>query len=117
MSTVLVVDDDPAISEILATALVDAGYEASAVSSGEAALRFFEDQPVDLVVTDIMMPVVSGYQLLERVRARDDGPPVILMSAGARPARTLGHAAFLAKPFDLEQLLAAIDRALGFPSR
>jgi CheY-like chemotaxis protein len=112
MSTVLVVDDEQAIGEILATALVDAGYDAQAVSSGEAALQYVDRHPVDLILSDVMMPCFSGYDLLARLRERANGPPVILMSAGVQPERNRGHIGFLKKPFELDDLYQVVERSL-----
>ncbi len=112
---VLVVEDEPCISELLAMILEDAGYFVVVVSDGEAALMALNDAPYDLVVSDIMLPRLNGLDLIEAMRANLAlaAIPVVLMSA-VQPNRLMSvpHAAFVKKPFDLDSMVATVGMAL-----
>lgn len=106
MSTVLVVDDDPDIRLLLRLELSAEGHQIVEAGDGEAALAALEEEPVDLVVLDLMMPVVDGWEVL---RALDPGsaPPVVVITALASDGDRhvaelleLGALDVIAKPFD-----------------
>jgi CheY-like chemotaxis protein len=115
-TVVLVVDDDPDTRTALADVLTDYGYETLTESDGEAALDLldslvmcFNELP-SVVLVDIMMPQLDGYEFVAAMKSRPDiaEVPVILMSAsapGALPSGTLG---FLPKPLYIERLLSTI---------
>ena len=107
---VLVVDDDPAIRELVATLLADEGWAVRAAADGLAALAASGAWRPDLIVSDVAMPRLDGLGLLERLRQRGDRTPLVLISAGA-PIPAQPNVWFVAKPFDLDQLLAAVARA------
>ncbi len=107
--TVLVVDDEAAIADMLAACLADEGYAVRTVYDGAAALAEVERDPPDLVVSDVMMPGVGGDAVAMRLRER--GIPVVLMSAVRRDVRLPGVEC-LPKPFDLDTFLAVVNRAL-----
>ena len=113
---ILVVDDEYAIVEALAALLGDEGYRvATAMNGAEALQRIAEEKP-DLVVLDVMMPVMDGRAPLARIRADAslEGLPVILMSAAPRgPTTGPTSDAFLQKPFGVVPLLATIERLLA----
>ncbi len=116
MKTILVVDDEPAIRDLLLEVLGDEGYHTLAAQDGLAALNLLQDMEVDLVITDMMMPRRSGVELLQSMREhpRLKDVPAILLSAAARPQLDgLGVSVFLPKPFDLVALLDAVSDALG----
>jgi len=105
---ILVVDDDRAIREFLIIMLEEEGFATVGAGNGREALRIAAVEPPSLVVSDIMMPHLDGYELVAQLR-RDPklrSVPVILTTA-ARRARQVDVPLFH-KPFDIDQLLAAI---------
>ena len=114
-SKILVVDDEPAIRELIVAVLEDEGYEAIGAGSGSRALELLPDERPDLVLMDIMMPEMDGREALRRMRERPDlaSIPVVMMSAAFAPDRVGQRvAAFLPKPFDLDHLLETVARIL-----
>ena len=110
---VLVVDDDPDIRELLFTALEDDGFEVVPAGNGQEALAIIETFRPDVIVLDLMMPVMDGWQFAAELRKRDEEIPIVLLSA-ARDLRThakaLSAAEIIEKPFDLGELLPKIAR-------
>lgn len=107
--TILVVDDEPALVDGLAVFLVDEGYSVRVARDGEEALMLQRAAPCDLIVSDVMMPRMDGWQLVAELREQGDATPVVLMSAGGRrPGDTPGIST-MAKPFDLAALLSVIE--------
>jgi CheY-like chemotaxis protein len=115
MSSVLVVDDEQAIREFLDDVLTGEGYQVSTATDGQAALTHLAAAPPDLVLLDIMMPVLDGREVLRRMRAdpKLSRVAVLVMSAAADPALLEGVDRFLPKPFDLDHLLSAVEELLG----
>lgn len=109
--SVLVVDDEPAIVDVVAALLVEEGYDVWCAHSGAAALEATERASFDVVVADVMMPGLDGVGLLHGLRQRGSTVPVVLMSAAYAEVDWPG-VRFVRKPFDLAQLTAAVDRAL-----
>ena len=112
---VLVVDDDALIRDTLATALGDEGYAVRVASNGRAALLTLGSWRPDVIVLDLMMPVMDGHSFRAAQRATVETAhiPVIVLSATHEVqgrAAGLGAAAIFAKPFDLGDLLDAIAR-------
>lgn len=107
---VLVVDDEPAIVELLEEALIDAGYDVIPAFDGRQALELAKRRHPDVVLSDVMMPRLSGTELVTGMRATKDlaATPVILMSA-ATTARPFPNQPMVTKPFDLDRLLELID--------
>ncbi len=106
---VLVVDDDDAIREVIAEVLRDEGYDVVCAGNGEQALNELrKEQQPDLMLLDLMMPVMSGWELLEELQASSplSQIPVIVVSAMTAP----GACEHLAKPIDLARLLEAVAR-------
>jgi two-component system response regulator MprA len=113
---VLVVDDDPELRAALTRALTIDGYQVSAVSNGAKALEAVPDLEPDVLVLDVMMPVLGGLEVCRRLRARGDRTPILVLTArdqvGDRVAGLdAGADDYLAKPFALEELRARL-RAL-----
>ena len=121
MTTVLVVDDEPLIAMALEAALEDAGYRVATAANGRQGLERLAEAPrPDLVLLDMMMPVMNGPAMLAAMAADPDlaGIPVVVLSslpeeAVRAPAR--GVAAVLRKPCTAQGGLGAIARALGGP--
>ena len=115
---VLVVDDDPDIRDLLVTALVDDGYEAESARNGRDALDVLDRFEADVVILDLMMPVMDGWTFAARMRERWSIPIVVLSAANdiVRDAKRLGAADVVPKPFDLETLLPTIARVAEDPA-
>ncbi len=118
MKTIVIVDDEFGLADVLDATLSDAGYRVFTASNGVQGLEVMAEHPPDLVIADYMMPLLDGPGLLRAMRAdpRLANTPVVLMSAmpeGVVRARCTGYAAFLRKPFGFEALLAALTRLLG----
>ena len=109
----LVVDDDPDIRELLFTALADEGFEVVPAANGEEALAIIKTFRPDVIVLDLMMPVMDGWQFAGELHQRDEDIPLVLLSAARdlpAHAKSLGAAEIIAKPFDLSELLPKIAR-------
>jgi CheY-like chemotaxis protein len=117
MRRILIVDDEPLIREVLAEVLADEGYAVHSAADGQEAVEAVSVETPDLVITDVLMPRLSGWELLDRVRQHHPLLPVIVISAvgqrAARPERLSDHTVFLAKPFALDDLLALVSRLTG----
>jgi DNA-binding NtrC family response regulator len=113
---VLIVDDERGIRALCTDLLRRAGYETEAVDSPEAALRRLDEARFDVVVMDINMPVMNGVELCRRVRARNPGQPVVLITGcpsidtAVRGIRE-GACEYVVKPFTPEQLREVVGRA------
>src|SRR6476469_818698 len=102
MHTVLVVEDDVAIRSALVDALSDEGYDVESSTDGQCALTFLEHDSVDLLLVDMLMPTMSGADMVRALRRCGDETPIVMMSA--QPAGALPHGVrFLRKPFDLDR--------------
>jgi len=109
--TILVVDDDQEIREMIAEALALDGYRVISASNGKIALEQAREEPPDLIVLDLMMPVMNGWEFLEAQREDPDLAPVPVIVDTAFPETQLdGAAAILQKPFDVDTLLATVAR-------
>jgi len=114
-ASILVADDEPHLLDGIRLTLETAGYEVLAVPDGLKALAALQSQPVDLIVADIAMPHMNGYQLYKRVRENSQwvSLPFIFLTARAmdsdiRYGKELGADDYLTKPFEPEDLLAVI---------
>jgi two-component system, cell cycle sensor histidine kinase and response regulator CckA len=110
--TILVVDDDRPIANVLADLLCDEGYDVRTAYDGQAALREIEREPVDLIVSDVSMPTLDGPTLVRRLRERGESTPVILMSAVYQDIDIPG-VEFMPKPFDVGHLANLVARVVG----
>lgn len=115
--SILVVDDEERLADVLALALEDLGYRATAVTSSQAALLELGQAHFDLVLTDLRLPVMDGRALLREVRSRWPEKPVVVLTAFAtvRDAVELvkeGAFDYIAKPFEMEDVATTIRRAL-----
>jgi CheY-like chemotaxis protein len=117
VSTILVVDDEPGIRDVIVLLLRDEGYQVLEAENGPRALKLLSRERPDLVVLDIMMPLMDGREVLRRLRTIPglETTHVILMSAAAQPSLECWPAGFITKPFDLEHLLEPIRRLIGEP--
>jgi heavy metal response regulator len=113
---ILVVEDEKRIADFLGRGLQGAGYAIDVAQDGATALQFTHDTDYDLIILDLMLPDMDGLKVLERVRSRRAGPPVLILSArGAVDDRVKGLETgaddYLTKPFAFVELLARV-RAL-----
>ena len=118
MKTILIVDDEKHYPMILAEVLQEEGYACFTASSGVEALDIFENEFVDLVLTDVKMPGMDGIELLSRIKEVNPDVPVIVMTAygsveKAVAAMQKGAYTFITKPFENETLLAHTSKALA----
>lgn len=118
---ILVVDDTPANLQVLAGMLKDRGYKVRPVPSGKLALLAARRDPPDLVLLDINMPEMNGYEVCEHLKADDKlkGIPVIFISALTEPldkvkAFAIGGVDYITKPFQMEELHARVETHLKF---
>ncbi len=123
MAKILVVDDEPGLRDMLCDALSIAGYETVTATDGYVAYRLLKDTTVDLIITDVNMPNMDGYEFLERIRSQgNDTPAIVLTARGDRTdvsrGLKLGADDYVTKPFGLEELtlrVAAILRRTQGP--
>jgi CheY-like chemotaxis protein len=111
-ATVLVVDDEPAIREVIATLLEDEGYLVRHAKDGLEALDAINENRIDLIVSDVVMPRLDGASLVRRLRRRGHLMPVVLMSAVYADVDLPG-VRFVPKPFEIDRLLGTVASALG----
>jgi two-component system response regulator AtoC len=117
MKRVLVVDDEEKMRRALQILLGKLGLQAVAAEHGEAALAALASEQIDLVLTDVRLPGMSGIDLLERIRENDASIPVVVLTAygtiqDAVRAMRLGAFDYLLKPFELDALEAIVRKAL-----
>lgn len=118
MATILLVEDEEPIRQLLGEFLREEGYRVMSAYHGAEALSLVDAERPDLVLTDLMMPVMNGAELCRRLKRNGAGcVPVIMMSAvGADQARQCGADAFIGKPFELDALLDLVARYVGSPA-
>ena len=122
MQRILIADDDPDTCAILRQVLSDEGYTVETVSNGRTALKRIAASPPDLLITDLLMPGLTGWSLFARVRRLSPTLPIIIISGSDMGGRHRedslpDHTVFLRKPLDLDQLLATVERSIaGNPS-
>jgi len=117
MSKILVVEDDPAHLLALEDNLKFAGYEVSTARSGRSALESLKEEKFDLVILDIMLPYIDGFEVCRRLRRSDDETPVIMLTAKVQEqdrvqGLDLGADDYITKPFSVAELLARIRAVL-----
>ena len=115
MATILVVDDEQPLRDLLADVLELDGHRVLVAANGREALAIARRDRPDLVVSDVMMPLLNGVRLCQQLKADPStaSVPVILMSSvGARIVNGSGADAFVKKPFDLDEVEALVRRLL-----
>ena len=116
---ILIVEDEAAVSGLLRLTLVKRGWHVATAANGQEALAVLDREPVDLILMDLKMPVMDGFEATRRIRQRqeDAHTPIIALTAHARPeveeeCRTAGMDDFLTKPATMRQLYTTIERHL-----
>jgi DNA-binding response OmpR family regulator len=120
-TTILLIEDDREISATLQRVLEASGYKLSVANNGVDGRRLADSVNPDLVITDMMMPRMGGFPVLEHLKSKENGPKIIMITAneGGRHkayAEMLGVDAYIRKPFAMDVLLDAIEQILGKPS-
>jgi two-component system, chemotaxis family, chemotaxis protein CheY len=118
MPQILVVEDDEAIRGLVSEVLRDDGYDVTEASNGAEALEYVGEHRPDLIVLDLMMPVMDGWQFVEAYQKTTCSPmvPIVVTSAShdlprtAERLQTYGVRTCIAKPFDVDGLLALVER-------
>ena len=118
---ILVVDDDKNICELLRLYLVKEGYNVTMVHDGGAALAEFDKLHPDLVLLDVMMPVMDGWEVCRKIRAKDNTPIIMLTAKGETYDKVLGLELgaddYIVKPFAPAELLARVEGLLRHTGR
>jgi DNA-binding NarL/FixJ family response regulator len=116
MKKILVVDDDKILRAVLQHTLEQEGYQVTIVSSGANAIKSFENDTPDIVISDVSMPEMDGFEFCRRLRSRPSGqlvPFIFLSARGDLEDRIQGHSIgaddYLTKPFEIKELLAKIE--------
>jgi CheY-like chemotaxis protein len=118
MKTIVVVDDEFGLTDVLAATLSDIGYRVHTAANGVQGLEVMSEHQPDLVILDFMMPLLDGPGVIRAMRTdpRLASVPVLMMSAMPESAvrtRCTGYIAFLRKPFGFDALLDAVQNAVG----
>ena len=118
MATILVIEDDNQLRHTLHLILGAAGHTVLEARSGLEGLRIFKQNAPDLVITDVVMPIVNGTKVVQQIARLTPGARMVIMSGQVRRdflelTKRFGAAEALAKPFSRDDLLAAVARALG----
>ncbi|HRE88812.1 MAG TPA: sigma-54 dependent transcriptional regulator [Myxococcota bacterium] len=121
-ASILIVDDDTAVSTVLAALCRQRGYTPTIASSGASALAAAQAEPFDLAIVDLRMPGMSGLEVLERIKALSPETAVVMLTAhgtvdDAVRAMKLGATEFMQKPFDRDELFFVVERALAVARR
>ncbi len=111
---ILVVEDEKMISDAVCKILEDAGFYTDAVYDGEDALYYIKEAKYDLIILDIMLPLIDGTEILKRTRTRGNSTPILMLTAkNTIPDKVLGLNSgaddYMTKPFDADELLARVS--------
>ncbi len=125
MAKILVVDDEAPIRHMLNDLLTDTGHEVLESEDGEQAIQILTENDVDLVITDLVMPKLSGIQLIMSMQDEDSDIPIIAISGGGGItgrfdylpiAKLIGAERIIRKPFSLQEMSTAVTNAVGLNS-
>ncbi|MCU0452882.1 MAG: response regulator [Bacteroidetes bacterium] len=114
---ILVVDDEDALRTVLSSELEGEGYHVRSAADGQEALNILGDQEFDLILLDIKMPNVDGFEVLKFVKERQAKTKVVMLTGfadlkNAIESKKLGAEDFVSKPYDLVDLLTTVERVL-----
>jgi CheY-like chemotaxis protein len=121
VTRILVVDDESYVRDLLQRVLTRRGHEVDVAADGETALELMQAHTYDLVLTDVVMPGIDGFDLLRRVKATYPAVTVIVLTGYARKQSIsdfllYGADEYLSKPFQVQALLDSVDRVVGDPA-
>jgi len=116
-SSILLVEDEENLHEALKLNLELEGYEVSSAFDGAAALKAIDNEYFDLIILDVMLPVMDGIQVAETIRIRNNDTPILMLSARNSSADRVmglkkGADDYLSKPFNLEELLLRVSKLI-----
>jgi CheY-like chemotaxis protein len=115
--TVLVVDDEADILQAIAWVLADAGYRVRTAGNGQEALQFVQEELPALILLDMKMPRMDGWQFAQQLRSRhDQHVPLVVLTAAENAqerAAEVGAEGYVSKPFELDELVAVVARHTG----
>ncbi len=116
MNKILIVEDEIAIRELIKIGLESGGYKCETASDGEVAADLIEKNQYDLVLLDIMLPQIDGYELLEYIKQIQDIPVIFITAKGQTKDKIKGLKSgsddYITKPFVMEELLARVEAVL-----
>ncbi|HEU5256057.1 MAG TPA: response regulator [Vicinamibacterales bacterium] len=117
---ILVVDDDPDLREFLRLTITSMGFEVISAANGQEALDVLEGLNPDLILLDMKMPVMNGWEFCRAIDGRDACPPIVVLTAAPDPAARAAEAhadGWLGKPFEYEDLEATVRKFAARPAR
>ncbi|MCD8308588.1 MAG: response regulator transcription factor [Clostridia bacterium] len=117
MTKILLAEDDNALNALVRAYLTENGYEVTCCYDGEQAFNEWENGGYDLIITDVMMPQLNGFELAQRVRSSDKRIPILFMTAlDDKPSKQLGYKIgiddYVVKPFDADLLMLRVGALL-----
>lgn len=117
-SRILVVDDEEALRTVLSSELAGAGYEVSSAADGDEAISIVQNKKFDLILLDIKMPKVDGFEVLKFIKPKYPAIKIIMLTGfadlkNAIESKKHGAEDFVSKPYDLVDLLTTIERVLS----
>lgn len=123
MKTVLVVDDEKELRELLQETLEMRGFKCLTAENGEEAVKIANKENISLIITDLIMPVLDGIGTYKALKARDKTKNIPIIVYSAQPSEIVAKKGFevsdvidfLIKPFDVEELINSIIKAIGTP--
>ncbi len=121
LKTILVVEDEPAIARVLVAYLCKAGFEVKLAVDGRQALELFSTEPPALILLDVMLPHIAGWEVLRRIRESSSCPIIMLTARGGIDDRLSGLNGgaddYMPKPFIPEEVVARVQAVLRRPSQ
>ncbi len=117
MVKILLAEDDKALSSVVCEYLRDSGYDVKCAYDGEAALEMFFENSFDMIISDIMMPSLDGFELASGIRRENKTVPILFMSAkDDKPSKLYGYRLgiddYVTKPFDIDLLVVKVNALL-----
>jgi len=120
MGNILIVDDSSLIRKVASDAVIDAGHQAVTASNGEEGLSKLAQYEIDLIFSDINMPLMGGLEMVEKIKSQEEFKyiPIVMLTTESSPAikekgKKLGAKAWLVKPFNKEKFVMVVKKLLG----
>lgn len=117
MLKILIVEDDPSLSQLYSIVLNKTGYRTLCAKNGQDAWQYLESEHIDLIITDIMMPVMDGYDFVRSVRQTNPGIPILIITAkddysSKSKGFLLGTDDYMTKPIDVNEMVLRVKALL-----